>query len=178
MQLVTKLHQVRNREEWNIFCLRKANIFSPENMLLVDTLNEIKEQIKVGLEMKWSLSSQLSDYIPMFSKLVNSLKEEVETMLPNRARVKELVDSIPSTNYGHEEFSVILREIQAIIMSFSETSCLSNWVQDLNSQLQEKLTLRLISAIQLWNSVMAKKPDSQSATCLTGIKKFQNILFL
>lgn len=138
-------------------------------MLLVDTLNEIKEQIKVGLEMKWDLSSRLADYIPMFSKLVNSLKEEVETMLPNRARVKELVDSIPSTNYSHEAFSAILREIQAIIMSFSETNCLSNWVQDLNSQLQEKFLLRLTSALELWNLVMSKKPDSVSATCLSGI---------
>lgn len=141
-------------------------------MLLVDTLVEIKEQIKVGLDLKWDLSSRLADYISMFSKLVNSLKEEVETMLPNRARVKELVDSIPSANYSHEAFSAILGEIQAIIMSFSETNCLSNWVQDLNSQLQDNLLLRLTSALELWNSVMSKKPDSVSATCLTGIFYF------
>jgi hypothetical protein len=135
---------------------------SAENLLLLETIGELKRQTVLALSLKWDVSLHLADFIAQFARLVDALHQEIATVLPNRERVHMLVKSLGTCAYTSEDFGRVIGDIQATIALFPAQKSVSDWIKEVNAQVQSQLSLRLISALELWVAVLQKKHDFNS----------------
>jgi hypothetical protein len=136
--------------------------------LLIETIASIKQQIDIGLTLKWDVSLKLADFIALFAKLVDALHKEIDTVLPNREKVQMLVKSLASCEYTCQDFAAIIRDIQATVALFPVQKSVVEWLHEVNSQVQSHLRQRLVSALELWTAVLHKKREYSSDAQLAG----------
>eukprot|EP01134_Creolimax_fragrantissima_P000215 CFRG0215T1 len=119
--------------------------------LLGNRLTAMHKAIKDGCEVSWSNHS-ISKYVRSFSSGVYDFYEKVDEIQGMNSKVLGLVDDLATCELNETSLRAILTKIQGLIenLSFKSDAKMIDWVQNIDTQIEERLSVRLREALLAW----------------------------
>ncbi|KAI9295785.1 dynein heavy chain [Neoconidiobolus thromboides FSU 785] len=157
------------------------------SMLVASYYKEVQDLITQGIALRWDYlvnqydnrivfsggefahsETRHNDFIQDFSSLIFTFQTKMDAVLKIDNEIKEILNSLQSCPFTHEDLLSNLKLIQKIIdqLNFESYSNLDQWVEYLDTQVKDVLLIRLQKALRAWTNAFLKINDSNNNNSL------------
>ncbi|TKR93274.1 hypothetical protein L596_007763 [Steinernema carpocapsae] len=166
LKIVNVAHQVNLHYPFAISLLESVRTYESINekvaaregisMLLAKMKKDIQTEIGNGYQITWD-SYKVDPYVAKFSESIGRYQDRVDELIVTLDSIDLNLATLESCQYSSKVISEILSHIQKSVdqLSLGQYSNLSNWVEDIDRRIENKLAQRLEEAIRIWTVVLA-----------------------
>ncbi|RWS31185.1 Dynein heavy chain: cytoplasmic-like protein [Leptotrombidium deliense] len=131
------------------------------SLLVAGMKKEVQNLLVEGVSLVWE-SYKLDHYVQKLAETILNFQEKVDELLIINEKIEVEVRGIDTCSYSSSVFVEILNKIQKAVddLSLHRYSNLSEWVKNLDDNVEKRLAARLEAGIKAWTqALLGKKED-------------------